>query len=354
LVSTQGTIESTSHITILFSLCLILFNLTPPLSLSFNELSHTKYGKMKRETGWKLRNQVASSENRQTQGAIDKRQEAGDTWRMNADNQELDAGDFEPAPHMASPVASEQPIENASQSSKGSKGAMEGAAGEPQLIKTKLRKGDWDRRKIIDWQSIKEAILAGMRVEDAATRYGSTVGSIRVRSHAEQWPTPERIKQAAERQIKEAQERLLHARMLRANGRPAANGNGGGGKGTGNGGNVAAGGEEGDEFDGEGGEIAYKAGSGSENIAVTLGGDLAAMAESGTLHAARRALRSLKQAPDSLPIRGASDLAILAKLLRSMAGLDPPQVALTLGLFTSSQPDAASLGVVLEAEDLGE
>ena len=293
-------------------------------------------------------NQVASSEESRSLARIDKRLEGSEASRMNDESMELDSGDFEPVGELGASEA----VETESQSHKGSKGAEKEAVGEPQIIKTPHQ---WDRRKLIDWPKIKDAILAGMRVEDAAQRYGSTVGSIRVRSHAEQWPTPERIKQAAERQIKEAQERLLHAKMLRANGRPAANGNGGGGKGTGNGGSGVSGdGEEGDGFDREGGEMASKTGSGSENLTVTLAGDLVGMAESGTLQAARRALRSIKQAPESLPIRGASDLAILAKLLRSMAGLDSPQVAVNLGLFTSNQPDAASLGVVLEAEDVGE
>ena len=86
----------------------------------------------------------------------------------------------------------------------------------------------------------------------------------------------------------------------------------------------------------------------NQNLTAIISDNLTEMAESGTLAAARRALRSIKSAPESLPIRGASDLAILAKLLRSMAGLDSPQVAVNLGLFASQQPDAASLGVVID------
>lgn len=237
---------------------------------------------------------------------------------------DLDAGDFDAViPYKGTGGG------NSQQGNEIPNAGKEGTR-EPQSIKTSHK---WDRRKVIDWGSIREAMVAGMSAEDCAARYGSTSGSIRVRSHAEQWPTPERVKREAEKQIAEAQERLQRAREMRQ--RPPG---------------PRAELRDGAEFGGEEGLMASSAGSGSENIAVMLASDLVGMAESGTLHAARRALRSLKQAPESLPIRGASDLAILAKLLRSMAGLDSPQVAVNLELFSSQAPAPESLGVAIDLE----
>lgn len=287
---------------------------------------------------------------------------------MNADHQELDAGDFEPVTSGAGGVETE------SQSGKGSKGAKQGGNGEPQTIKTSPH--TWNRRKIIDWRAVEQAAIAGVSYPVLAKEYGTTPESIKVKAHQGQWPTPERVRKEAEKRIKEEQARLHRAKLVRANGGPLSeeqersllnpslreSGPGWGDDSDGEGWKEQDAQEAGSDSGGAGsarsgeGEAstALTGVSRGRSVSVVVSENLADMAESGTLHAARRALRSIKSAPDSLPIRGASDLAILAKLLRSMAGLDSPQVSVNLGLFTQVPPDSASLGVVLDAEDVGE
>lgn len=282
-------------------------------------------------------------------------------------NIELDAGDFEPLPQVAAPVASES-IETESQSGKGSKGAKEGGSGgagsigSPQTIKTSPKR-DWDRRKVIDWDSIKEAMIAGMGAEDCAARYGSTAGSIRVRSHTEQWPTPERIKREAEKRIREAQADLQRAREMRQRkpgpmARPPSNGfDEFDGSETWRleeaGGNGEAGGIV-DWNSGEGGGLRASSATPRRNSnLVMLAGDRVEMAEQGITDAMRHAFSAIKRAP-KLTIETLAELQVAMKLLKNGADMDGPQMSMSLGFFTSSQPDAASLGVVLEAEDVGE
>lgn len=266
---------------------------------------------------------------------------------MSENIQELDAGDFEPLPQ----VAGDNSIETESQSHKGSAERSKGkeeAVGEAQSIKTSPKR-DWDRRKVIDWDSIKEAMIAGMGAEDCAARFGSTAGSIRVRSHTEQWPTPERIKREAEKRIREAQADLQRAREMRQR-KPGTKA---GWKqerdGIDDGTGIGEGGWNVDESSGEWGGLSPSSVTSRQNSTlVMLAEDRAAMAEQGITEAMSIGLNSLRSAPRRLEIRTISDAHAAMKLLKNGAGLDSPQVAVNLGLFTSNQPDAASLGVVID------
>ena len=91
-----------------------------------------------------------------------------------------------------------------------------------------------------------------------------------------------------------------------------------------------------------------------EIVAATITDSMDEMAQTGLMATMKRAFRSVMQSADFFPVESLQDLNTAAKLLKTCAGLDSPQVAVNLELFTSVQPDTASLGVVLDAEDVGE
>ncbi len=58
----------------------------------------------------------------------------------------------------------------------------------------------------VDWDEVRDHVVAGVPAVEVAKRFGITPGAIRVRSHREGWPTPGRIgrKRAELRTLRQA------------------------------------------------------------------------------------------------------------------------------------------------------
>lgn len=227
---------------------------------------------------------------------------------------DLDSGDFEPVNTAAGGVETE------SQSRKGSGNRVREEGGSysiktsPSVLKNK---------EAVDWEAIKQAAIAGVMYPQLERQFGISQGRIRTMACRKQWPTPDRAKAQAEAKLREAQAELHRAKLRRAGRSEEAEG-------------VTA------------VTIPLIEASRREIVAATITDSMDEMAQTGLMASMKRAFRSVMQSADFFPIESLQELNTATKLLKTCAGLDGPQVAVNLGLFTSNQPDAASLGVVID------
>jgi hypothetical protein len=176
----------------------------------------------------------------------------------------------------------------------------------------------------LDWQAIRLAAVAGVELNTIALCHGLTdeygkpdTQAIRKRAQRENWPTPNKVRQAA---IEAAKSSIAHGDM---------------------------------------GVVPNVSQGVSESLSgakatVTVTQNLLQNGQTGSLAGQQKALRSILNAPDSLPIGSIGDLQAAVKLVRLVAGMDTQDsTRLSISLLggNASLPDVESIDVEVVSRD---